>query len=139
MGYVKSGGKVIVQYNTSSPLLTNQLGPYPFVLSRNRVAVQNSPVQVDWSHPVVSSPNQLNEADFDNWVQERGLYFVGQMDERYETPFQMNDPGEDSSNGSLIYTKYGEGKYIYTGISFFRHLPAGVLGATKLFINLIEE
>ena len=139
MGYVKSGGKVIVQYNTSSPLLTNQLGPYPFVLSRNRVAVQNSPVQVDWNHPLVSSPNQLDEVDFDNWVQERGLYFVGQMDERYETPFQMNDLGEDSSNGSLIYTKFGEGKYIYTGISFFRHLPAGVPGATKLFINLIEE
>lgn len=139
MGYVKSGGKIIVQYNTSSPLLTNQLGPYPFVLSRNRVAVQNSPVQVNWKHPLVSGPNPLNEADFENWVQERGLYFVGQMDERYETPFQMNDPGEDSSNGALIYTKFGEGKYIYTGISFFRHLPAGVPGAIKLFINLIEE
>jgi LmbE family N-acetylglucosaminyl deacetylase len=139
MGYVKSGGKVIVQYNTSSPLLTNQLGPYPFVLSRNRVAVQNSPVRVDWNHPLVSGPNPLKEADFDNWVQERGLYFVGQMDERYETPFQMNDPGEDPSDGALIYAKFGEGKYIYTGISFFRQLPAGVVGATKLFINLIEE
>jgi hypothetical protein len=139
MGYVKSGGKVIVQYNTSSPLLTNQLGPYPFTLSRNRVAVQNSPVQIDWKHPLVSGPNPLTEDDFDNWVQERGLYFVGQLDAHYETPFQMNDPGEDSSNGSLIYAKFGEGKYIYTGISFFRQLPAGVPGATKLFINLIEE
>jgi LmbE family N-acetylglucosaminyl deacetylase len=139
MGYVRSGGKVIVQYNTSSPLLTTQLGPYPFSLSRNRVAVQNSPVQVDWKHPLVTGPNKLTEADFDNWVQERGLYFVGEMDERYETPFQMNDPEEDSSNGSLIYTKFGEGKYIYTGISFFRQLPAGVPGAIKLFINLIED
>jgi len=139
MGYVKSGGKVIVQYNTSSPLLTNQLGPYPFTLSRNRVAVQNSPVQVDWKHPIVSSPNQLNESDFENWEQERGLYFVGQMDGQYQTPFQMNDPGEEPSKGALIYTTFGEGKYIYTGISFFRHLPAGVPGATKLFINLIEQ
>lgn len=139
MGYVKSGGKVIVQYNTSSPLLINQMGPYPFTLSRNRVAVQNSPVQVDWKHPLISGPNQLTEADFKNWVQERGLYFVGQMDERYEAPFQMNDPGEEPSKGALIYANYGEGKYIYTGISFFRHLPAGVPGATKLFVNLIEN
>ena len=139
MGYVKSGGKVIVQYNTSSPLLTNQLGPYPFTIGRNRVAVQNAPVQVDWNHPIVKSPNLLNESDFDNWVQERGLYFVGQLDGQYETPFQMNDPGEEPSNGSLIYAEFGEGKFIYTGISFFRQLPAGVPGATKLFINLIEH
>ncbi len=139
MGYVYSGGKVIVQYNTSSPLLTNQLGPYPFTLGRNRVAVQNSPVQVNWDHPIVKGPNPLTEADFEHWEQERGLYFVGKMDERYETPFTMNDPGEEPSNGALIYTTYGKGKYIYSGISFFRHLPAGVAGSTKLFINLIEE
>ncbi len=139
MGYVRSGGNVIIQYNTSRPLLTNQLGPYPFTLSRDRVAVQNTLVEVDWNHPVVSTPNQMAEEDFEGWVQERGLYFVGERDDRYESPFVMQDPGEDPSSGSMIYTKYGEGSYVYTGISFFRQLPAGVPGAIKLFINLIEQ
>lgn len=139
MGYVRSGGNLVVQYNTSSPLLTNQLGPYPFVLSRTRVAVQEAPITSDWDSPILTTPNKIEESDFEGWVQERGLYFVGQMDEKYQTPFTMNDPEEDPSKGALIYTKYGEGTYTYTGISFFRQLPAGVPGAIKLFINLIEQ
>lgn len=139
MGYVKSGGTVLVQYNTSSPLLTNQLGPFPFTISRDRVTVQDSPVLADWVHPALSSPNQMNDQDFDGWIQERGLYFASKVAPQYSLPLGMQDPGEVSSNGSLIYTKYGEGTYIYTGISFFRQLPAGVPGAIKLFINLIEQ
>jgi LmbE family N-acetylglucosaminyl deacetylase len=139
MGYVRSGGNVVVQYNTSSPLLTNQLGPYPFTLSRTRVAVEGAPITADWGSPILTIPNKVEESDFEGWVQERGLYFVGQMDEKYQTPFTMNDPEEDPSNGALIYAKYGEGTYTYTGISFFRQLPAGVPGAIKLFINLIEQ
>jgi LmbE family N-acetylglucosaminyl deacetylase len=137
--YVKSGGNLIVQYNTSSPLLTSQIGPYPFTIGRDRVAVQNSPVIADWNSPVLSTPNQFNEEDLEGWVQERGLYFATAIDPKYQTPFTMQDPGEPANNGSLIVAKYGSGTFVYTGISFFRQLPAGVPGAIKLFINLIEQ
>lgn len=139
MGYVRSGGNLIVQYNTSSPLLTSQIGPYPFTIGRDRVAVQTTPVKADWSNPVLSSPNQLNEEDFAGWVQERGLYFATDIDSAYQTPFIMQDPDEPESSGALVVAAYGKGIFVYTGISFFRQLPAGVPGATKLFINLIEQ
>ncbi|MHA7128498.1 PIG-L family deacetylase [Algoriphagus namhaensis] len=139
MGYVLSGGTVIVQYNTSSGLLTNQLGPYDFALSRTRVTVQESPVDADYDHPLLAFPNQIVPDDFEGWVQERGLYFVTDLAKEYQTPLIMNEPGEEPTNGSLIYAKYGEGTFIYTGISFFRQLPAGVSGATKLFVNMIEQ
>lgn len=139
MGYVFSGGNLIVQYNTSSPLLTSQIGPFPFTIGRDRVSVQNSPVTADWSSPALSTPNQLNEEDLIGWVQERGLYFATAIDSAYQTPFTMQDPNEPASNGSLVVGKYGKGNFMYTGISFFRQLPAGVPGAIKLFINLIEQ
>lgn len=139
MAYVKAGGNLIVQYNTSSPLLTSQIGPYPFKIGRDRVAVQGSPVEADWNSPVLSAPNKLEESDLEGWVQERGLYFAADIDTAYQTPFNMQDPDEPSSNGALIVGKYGEGTFVYTGISFFRQLPAGVPGPIKLFINLIEQ
>jgi LmbE family N-acetylglucosaminyl deacetylase len=139
MGYVRSGGNLIVQYNTSSPLFTSQIGPYPFTVGRDRVAVQNSPVLADWKSPVLATPNQLNEEDWNGWVQERGLYFATAIDPAYQTPLTMQDPDEPTSNGSLILANYGNGTFVYTGISFFRQLPAGVPGAIKLFINLIEQ
>ena len=139
MGYVRSGGNLIVQYNTNSPLLTSQLGPYPFTVGRDRVAVQDSPVTADWSSPVLFSPNALGAQDMEGWVQERGLYFATAIDSAYQTPFIMNDPDEKPSNGSLILANYGQGTYVYTGLSFFRQMPAGVTGAIKLFVNLIEQ
>ncbi|MEN2283459.1 PIG-L family deacetylase [Algoriphagus sp. SE2] len=139
MDYVKSGGNLVVQYNTSGGLLSNDMGPYPFSLSRDRVTVENSPFRADWSHPVLSTPNQVTSEDFDGWVQERGLYFVTDIAKEYSTPLEFQDPDEEFKNGSLIYAEYGSGHYIYTGISFFRELPAGVPGAIKLFINLIEQ
>lgn len=139
MGYVFSGGNLIVQYNTSSPLLTSQIGPFPFTIGRDRVSVQNSPVFADWANPVLSTPNQLNEEDLAGWVQERGLYFAAAIDSAYQTPFSMQDPDEPANDGALVVGKYGKGTFVYTGISFFRQLPAGVTGAIKLFINLIEQ
>ena len=139
MQYVKEGGNVIVQYNTSSPLLTREMGPYPFSLSRDRVTVESSPVQVDFKHPILNYPNQIAASDFEGWVQERGLYFTSNWDSNYSTPFIMQDPGEKASQGSLLFTKYGEGTYTYSGISWFRQLPAGVPGAIKIFVNLIEQ
>jgi hypothetical protein len=92
-----------------------------------------------WEHSVLSYPNQIGEEDFEGWVQERGLYFATAISDQYTLPLEMQDPDERSSKGSLIYAKFGQGTYIYTGISFFRQLPAGVPGAIKLFINLIEQ
>ncbi|RAI94091.1 PIG-L family deacetylase [Algoriphagus yeomjeoni] len=139
MAYVNNGGTMVVQYNVSRPLLIDNLGPYPFSISRDRVTVENSPFEADWDHPVLAGPNKITAADFDDWIQERGLYFEANIAPEYSTPLSFQDPGEDPLNGSLIYAKYGKGTYIYTGISFFRELPAGVPGAIKLFINLIEQ
>ena len=139
LDYMKAGGNLILQYNTSSPLVTPNLGPYPFVIGRDRVTVEGSPVQADWEHSLLSTPNRIEGKDFEGWVQERGLYFASKIDERYDTPLTLQDPGEAANKGGLITTKFGTGTYVYTGISFFRQLPAGVPGAIKLFINLIEQ
>lgn len=139
LDYVKAGGNLILQYNTSSPLVTPNLGPYPFAIGRDRVTVEGSPVQADWAHSLLRTPNRLEEKDFEGWVQERGLYFASKVDERYQTPLTLQDPGEAANKGALITTHFGSGTYVYTGISFFRQLPVGVPGAIKLFINLIEQ
>ncbi len=137
--YVKEGGNLVVQYNTSSPLLTRELGPFPFNISRERVTVEHSPVTADFTHQVLSYPNQIKMTDFQGWVQERGLYFVTDFGDKYTAPIAFRDPGEQDLNGSLIHTKYGKGNYTYTSISWFRQLPSGVPGAIKLFVNLIEQ
>lgn len=139
MTYVENGGNLVVQYNVIRPLLIKNFGPYPFSISRDRVTVEDSPFEADWNHPVLAGPNKITESDFDNWVQERGLYFQTDIAPEYSTPIIFQDPGEQPHNGSLIFTNYGKGTYTYTGISFFRELPAGVPGAIKLFINLIEQ
>ncbi|WP_339926075.1 PIG-L family deacetylase [uncultured Cyclobacterium sp.] len=140
MQYVKAGGNLIVQYNTSASLLSNEFGPYPMTLSRDRVTVENSQVQILLkNHPVLNSPNKIGPIDFEGWVQERGLYFPGSWDDHYQTPLLMQDPDEIASKGSLLLTDFGEGTYTYSGISWFRLLPAGVPGAIKLFVNLIEQ
>ncbi|WP_186757907.1 PIG-L family deacetylase [Echinicola salinicaeni] len=140
MKYVENGGNLIVQYNTTASLMTDQLGPYPFDITRKRVAVENSPVMVDFkAHSVLQGPNPISMEDFEGWVQERGLYFPDNWDKQYVTPLTMNDPGESASKGSLLLAKYGKGTYTYSGISWFRLLPAGVPGAIKLFVNLIEQ
>jgi len=139
MDYVKNGGTVIVQYNTSHLLVTQDLGPYPLKLSRNRVSDESAKVNfLQPNHPVLNKPNVITQADFSNWVQERGLYFPGEWDEKYDAIFSLSDPGEDPKEGSLLVAKYGKGYYIYTGLSFFREIPAGVPGAYRLLTNLIS-
>ncbi|NHE58763.1 PIG-L family deacetylase [Cyclobacterium plantarum] len=140
MEYVKEGGNLIVQYNTSSPLLSRNFGPYPLELSRNRVAVEDSPVEILLKdHPLMNHPNKIEQVDFSGWVQERGLYFPGNWDDTYQTPLLMQDPDETPTKGSLLFANYGQGSFTYSGISWFRLLPAGVPGAVKLFVNLIEQ
>ena len=137
--YVFEGGFVMVQYNTNRGLVTDDLGPYPFKLSRVRVTEEDAKaIRLQRSHPVLMTPNRITDADFENWVQERGLYFADEWDEHYEPIIGWNDTDEKLAEGSLLVTNYGKGHYVFTGISFFRQLPAGVQGAYKLFANLLS-
>jgi hypothetical protein len=90
-------------------------------------------------NPLLNSPNRITLADFEGWVQERGLYFWGTFDSHYQAVLGLRDPGESEANGALVYARYGKGVYIYTGLSFFRQLPAGVPGAYRLFVNLLSQ
>ncbi|MBO9154384.1 PIG-L family deacetylase [Chitinophaga sp. GCM10012297] len=140
MDYVKNGGTLVVQYNTSGGLVTDQLGPYPFRLSRDRVTNEQAPVKfLRPQDKLFTYPNAITEKDFEGWVQERGLYFPADLSREYQQPFEMNDPGERPMDGSTIVAAYGQGRYIYTGLSFFRQLPAGVPGAYRLFVNMLSK
>ena len=139
MEYVRGGGTYIVQYTTTRNLSVNELGPYPFRLSHDRVSVEDAKIHlIDPDHPVLNFPNKITESDFTGWVQERGLYFADQWDEHYTPILSSHDPGETPKEGGLLISKYGQGNFIYTGYSWFRQLPAGVPGAYRLFTNLIS-
>ena len=137
--YVRIGGTLITQYNTNGRLVTENFAPFPITLSRDRVTDENAAIRIlKPDHPLLTIPNKLSERDFEGWVQERGLYFPSTWDANYETPLSMNDAGETPKDGGLLIAKYGEGHYIYTGLSFFRQLPEGVAGAYKLFANMVS-
>jgi len=137
--YVKNGGTVVTQYNVSSRLVSDKLGPYPLKISSGRITVEEAPIQfLKPEHPVLNTPNKITAADFNGWVQERGLYFPSEWDTQYDAILAAQDPGEKLQNGGLLVAKYGKGYYIYTGYAFFRQLPAGVPGAYRLFTNLIS-
>ena len=137
--YAKNGGTLIVQYNTNRSLISNSFTPYTLELSRDRVADEAAEVRfLQPGHPVLNTPNKITKHDFEGWVQERGLYFPGKWDEQYEAILSLNDPGEDPKESSLLVAPYGKGYYIYTGLSFFRELPAGVPGAYRLLTNLLS-
>ncbi|MDP6050933.1 MAG: PIG-L family deacetylase [Candidatus Latescibacteria bacterium] len=140
MNYVQEGGTYIVQYNKYA-FNRAQYGPYPFQIRRphDRVTREEAPVKIlQPDHPVFNVPNKITEEDFKGWVQERGLYFLGEWDDRYTPLMSSQDPGEAPKAGGLIETRYGEGRYIYTGYAWFRQLPAGVPGALRFFANLIS-
>jgi len=141
MDYVKNGGNLIVQYNTNNrigPVKAN-IGPYPFTISRDRVTDEKADVQFNnEKHSVLNFPNKITQKDFDGWIQERGIYFATEIDKQYETIFSIKDPNEKASDGSLIVGNYGKGNFVYTGLVFFRELPAGIPGAYRLFANLLS-
>ncbi|GLB51381.1 GlcNAc-PI de-N-acetylase [Neptunitalea chrysea] len=137
--YVNTGGTVITQYNTNRGLLTNHLAPFDITLSRDRVTNENSEVIIlEPKHTLLNFPNKITDTDFEGWTQERGLYFPSSWGKEFTSILSMHDKGETAKKGSLLVAKYGKGYYIYTGLSFFRELPAGVPGAFKLFTNLIS-
>ena len=136
--FAEQGGNLIVQYNTSRRLQTKKILPYPIQLSRDRVTDETSRVRIlEPQHPAMQYPHQITAQDFDGWVQERGLYFANNWDPKYTPILGMNDTGESEKFGSLLVAKHGEGTVVYTGLSFFRELPAGVPGAYRLLLNLI--
>ena len=138
--YVKNGGNLVVQYNNNAGILVPQIGPYPFRPVNQRVTDETAKVTIlDAANPVLNYPNKINDADFVGWIQERGLYFVSDIDPQYQTPLEMNDPGEQPNKGSLILANYGKGRFVYTSLAFFRQLPAGVPGAYRLFVNLLSK
>jgi LmbE family N-acetylglucosaminyl deacetylase len=140
MSYVEGGGTVVVQYNTTSDMSTRDLGPFPLKLSRNRVTEEDAEVTVlKPGHPVLNQPNVIGAEDFHGWVQERGLYFPGEYDERYEEILSMHDEGEEALKGSLLYAQHGKGRYIYCALSLFRQIPAGVTGGLKLLANMVSQ
>lgn len=137
--YVYEGGTLVMQYNVAADFSNIKFAPYPLKLSRDRVTEEDAEVSVLKSdHPVLNFPNKITAKDFEGWIQERGLYFPNQWDNQYEAVLSMNDQGEQPKDGSLLIAKYGQGHYVYTGLSFFRELPAGVTGAYKLFANLVS-
>ncbi|MCA6074585.1 PIG-L family deacetylase [Fulvivirga sedimenti] len=139
LDYVKEGGTLIVQYNTNFRLKTGEFAPYPLQLSRDRVAEEDAEIRIlTPEHPVLNTPNKITQADFEGWVQERGLYFPGKWDDRYTAILSSNDSGESPLDGGLLVAQYGKGYYIYTGYSWFRELPAGVPGAIRLFTNMVS-
>lgn len=137
--YVKHGGTLIVQYNTTYSLLTEKVSPLRLDISRDRVTDENAKVDyINPSHKILNYPNKITSDDFNGWTQERGLYFPSDWGTEFEPVFSIKDYDEGPYQGSLLVAPYGEGYYIYTGLSFFRQLPAGVPGAFRLLANMIS-
>ncbi len=138
--YVSNGGTLLVQYNAAvGDFNSGHFTPYPAELSRERVSVEEAPVEMlDPQDEVLRYPNPITQRDFDGWVQERGLYFMDHWDAHFKPLLASHDPGEEPQKGGLLIAHYGKGTYIYTGYAFFRQLPAGVPGAIRLFVNLLS-
>ncbi len=139
--YTEQGGTVIVQYNKFE-FNDAQWGPYPIQVSSNRVTVEEAPMRIlDPAHPVFNFPNKVTEDDWDDWIQERGTYFIGEKDERYVDLLASEDPWEYNAGekrGIFVEARHGEGRWIYTGLGFYRQLPEGVLDAYKFFANVLS-
>lgn len=137
--FVKSGNTMVVQYNTAGDLVTENIAPFPLKLSRDRVTEEDAEVRfLAPNHPVLNFPNKITIKDFEGWKQEQGLYYPNEFDKAFTPILSSNDKGETPKNGALLIAPYGNGHYIYTGLSFFRELPEGVTGAYKLLSNIIS-
>ena len=139
LAYVKAGGVIVAQYNTTFDIKTKEIGPFPFEISRERVTDENAEIRIlAADHPLLNAPNKISAEDFKGWVQERGLYFPNKWDSNWTPLLSCNDPGEKPLEGGLLVAKSGKGYFVYTGYAFFRQLPAGVPGAYRLFANMVS-
>jgi LmbE family N-acetylglucosaminyl deacetylase len=142
LDYVQQGGTLVVQYQRDFAWARVLPAPFPATMGQPaaRVTDPDSPVRfLAQENPLLNFPNKITPDDFKGWVQERGLYFWGQFDPRYQAVLGLRDPGEEETTGGLVYARDGKGVYVYTGLSFFRELPAGVPGAFRLFVNLLSQ
>ncbi len=138
LNYMKNGGHVIVQYNTSRRLDANSFAPFPLEIGRNRITEEDATLEpLVPQHPVFNRPHVLNSNSFSGWIQERGLYFAETADSAYVQLLQGHDSDEDMRQGILLNAAYGKGGFTYCALSFFRELPAGVPSAYQLLLNLI--
>jgi hypothetical protein len=136
--YVEAGGTVVEQYNRPDPRVT-PLAPFDLHLSSDRVTDETAAMTfLAPDNRVLNTPNKITSTDFDGWVQERGIYFPDHWDDHFTPILACHDPGETPLKGSLLVAQSGNGYYVYTGLDFFRQLPAGVPGAYRLFANLIS-
>jgi LmbE family N-acetylglucosaminyl deacetylase len=139
MDYVKRGGTYVVQYVTAQRIESENIGPYPLSISRDRVTEEDAKITfLNRNHPLLTTPNKINEEDFKGWIQERGLYFADRWDTKYDSVFSCHDANEPDRAGGLLTTKYGKGHYVFCAYAFFRQLPAGVEGAYRLFANILS-
>ncbi|HSS75708.1 MAG TPA: LmbE family protein, partial [Thermoanaerobaculia bacterium] len=139
LDYARQGGLVIVQYQ-QYPFIEGKYAPFPLEIARphDRVTDETAAVQIlDPASPVFNLPNKIGPADWDGWIQERGLYFAHTWDPAYTPLLSMKDPDTSDLKGGLLVAKVDKGIYVYTGLAFFRQLPAGVPGAYRLFANLL--
>lgn len=144
--YVEKGGTLVVQYNVApspflgaDPKMLEKIGPYPMQVTSDRVTVEDAELSpVEAGSFLLETPNRITAADYAGWVQERGLYFARNWDSHYAPLWSVADPGEKPSQGATLYTKYGAGVYIFTPMSWFRQLPAGVPGAYRIFANFLS-
>jgi len=139
LDYVREGGMLLVQYQQYQ-FVRGGFAPFPLDIKRphDRVTDEGAPVTLlDPEHSAMTTPNHLGPDDWQGWVQERGLYFAGTWDEAYHPLLAMADPGGEEKHGALLVAPLGKGTYVYTGLAFFRQLPAGVPGAYRLFANLL--
>jgi hypothetical protein len=139
--YAKDGGHLIVQYNKDDDaLVTEAIAPYKLVPSgEHRVTEEDAEARLlDPDHALFTSPNKIDSSDFKGWVQERGLYFASEWSKEFKPLISWNDQGEDPKKGGLLLAEHGKGNILYTGIAFFRQLPAGVPGAYELFDNFVQ-
>jgi hypothetical protein len=142
LDYVQQGGTLVVQYLTAdrrSSADGQGVGPFPLQIGRSRVTVEEAPVTFpNPKHLLLNAPNRIGEEDFRGWVQERGLNFPSQWDQRYEPVFESHDPGEEPLPGGNLYARFGKGAYVFTAYAWFRQLPAGVPGAFRIFANFLS-
>jgi LmbE family N-acetylglucosaminyl deacetylase len=137
--YVEAGGTVVAQYNTLDGLREGWLAPFQLHLSRDRVTDEHAPVTIlAPEHPVLTAPNRITAADFEGWVQERGLYFPDRWDNRFTAILASGDTGEPPLKGGLLVARHGNGYVVYTSLAWFRQLPDAVPGAYRLFANLVS-
>ena len=142
MKYINDGGVFLVQYNNNNlpARVKNKIAPYPFTITSRRVTDEEARINFLLpDHPALNYPNKITSKDFEGWIQERSTYDAENIDTNYKRILSIKDPGEPEQDGSLIIANYGKGRFVYSGLVFFRELPAGIPGAYRLFANLLAN